>query len=454
MESVVSDNFIYETDKRSLDCYQYRTQFLSEGADYGLGDRVRIPIPPINKGFMNLQNTFLKVQVEFPSITGTGLGAHTTRMSHIGINAIFDQVNFLASSGTYIQQMPNYQAITALNLTHNTDLSNAQSNSITNATGIVNEQTGNNIVSGTNFLNVLGNYVEMTSTSETAQVSDQLNTSPSLQGLFSGTRHLPLTWLSSDSALELVLTNDIKNILFSETASSTITGGTMKVVISLSAQIDIVSDNSLRKIEQFCEFGNGPVSWSDTQQRASMNSLTQAELNSTSSIHKTQLITGVRPRKLLSVCQFACRRNTGGNVDPWAIVNPYETFQIRLGAELHPPREMANRAEMTQHALDCYNQNSYTTLSNRQQGGTSDRDRFQLSANLKQSTEVNAVGVNLTQFQAEADGMDTSQLTMETIGSLVVNSSISAGEPYQLYTVKRFGVLYSISPEGDMSISY
>jgi len=454
MESVVSDNFIYETDKRSLDCYQYRTQFLSEGADYGLGDRVRIPIPPINKGFMNLQNTFLKVQVEFPTITGTNLATSNTRWSHIGVNALFDQVNFLGNSGTYIQQMPNYQAITALNLTQNTDYSNNMSNSVTNGTAMVNLNTGQKIVAYDNYLDILGNPVNIASGgTATAQVGSAEDFSPSLQGLFSGVRHLPLTWLASDSAIEIVLTNDIRNAIFSTNASATITGGTAKVTISLSAQIDIVSDNSLRKIEQYCDFGQGPISWSDTQQRASMNSLTQAELNSTSSIQKTQLITGVRPRKLLNVCQFACRANTTGNVDPWAIVNPFDSFQIRLGAELHPPREMSNRAEMAQHCLDCYNQNSYTTMSNRLQGKLgSNRNRFSAPPNL--STEVNAVGVNLTQFQAESDGMDTSQLTMETIGTLQVNSAVSATGPYQLYTVKRFGVLYSISPNGDMSISY
>ena len=57
MNSVVSDNFIYETIDRATDSHQYRTTFLSEASSYSLGDRVVISIPPIQNGFLNLSNT-------------------------------------------------------------------------------------------------------------------------------------------------------------------------------------------------------------------------------------------------------------------------------------------------------------------------------------------------------------------------------------------------------------
>ena len=88
MNSVVSDNFIYETIDRATDSHQYRTTFLSEASSYSLGDRVVISIPPIQNGFLNLSNTYLKVDFT-PTIVGTGLTDTGTRMSHIGINSAF-----------------------------------------------------------------------------------------------------------------------------------------------------------------------------------------------------------------------------------------------------------------------------------------------------------------------------------------------------------------------------
>jgi hypothetical protein len=179
-----------------------------------------------------------------------------------------------------------------------------------------------------------------------------------------------------------------------------------------------------------------------------------SELNSATSLVKSQLITGVRPRKLLSVVQAAVRSNSAGNCDRWAIVNPYDEFQIKIGATLYPPRVMANKAEMTQHTLECFNQNAYTVYNNKLVDGLPSRKRFQSSATAKTRTEVNCIGIDLTQFDQQGDGLNTASASMETQGSLIALADNTAETAYELYTIKRFGVLYSISPEGDASISY
>lgn len=452
MNSVVSDNFIYETIDRATDSHQYRTTFLSEASSYSLGDRVVISVPPVQNGFMNLSNTYLKVDFTADTIVGTGLTTTGTRMSHIGINSAFSQVNLLVN-GNYIQHYQHYQPIFAVNATQNTNLSASQSNSITNGMSIKNSGpavgNGNN-----NYLDTIGNILPTTGTA-TAMTAAKVSFAPSLLGIFSGVRHLPLSWLSSDANVEIVLTPFIQDILFNSVAAGTLTSGSATFTISLSAQIDVLSDNSLRKVQDFCDFGQGAISWSDTQQRVSLNSIPIAELNSSTSLVKSQLITGVRPRKLLSIVQAACRsNNTSGNCDRWAIVNPYDEFQVKIGATLYPPRVMANKAEMTQHTLECFNQNSYTVYNNKLLAGLPTDNRFQSTATAKTRTEVNCIGIDLTQFDQQGDGLNTASASMETQGMLSLNSANTAVESYELYTIKRFGVLYSVSPEGDLSISY
>ncbi len=459
MESVVSDNYIYETIDRATDSYQYRTVFLSEGSTYGLGDIVRIPIPPIQNGFLNLSNTYLDVNfsVDDGDLTGTALyesGETAVRMSHIGINSAFNQVNFL-SGGNYIQHYQHYQPIFALNAINNTNYDAQQANSLTN--GMANNNAGQNQGATTaNYKLILGNLMSLTSTSATSNGIKSIDYCPSLMGMFAGVRHLPLTWLSQDSAIEIYLTEDIKNILFTDTASGSITGtGKANFTISLNAQIDIVSDNSLRKIEQFCDFGQGAVSWSDTQQRAAMNGITKETLNSATENDITHIITGIRPRKLLSVLQAGFRQNTAGNVDRWALINPFSAFQTKIGATYYPPREILGNDEICSAVLNSYNQNGYTVYNNKINAGSYNR-RFQQPVGNKTETECSSAGVNLAQFDAQGDGLDTSQVSMETIGRIdPADATAQTSEAdIQLYTVKRFGVLYSVSPEGDLSVSY
>ncbi len=70
-----------------------------------------------------------------------------------------------------------------------------------------------------NYKLILGNLMSLTSTSATSNGIKSIDYCPSLMGMFAGVRHLPLTWLSQDSAIEIYLTEDIKNILFTDTAS-------------------------------------------------------------------------------------------------------------------------------------------------------------------------------------------------------------------------------------------
>ena len=446
MTTTTSDNFIYERIPNATDGYSYRTKINSEASSYELGETIRIPIPPVAHGFLNTSNTFINVSMECV-VAGAGIVEDSIVHSWIGINAAWDRIDFIGPNGQSINMQQNQQAIFATNLLANSDYSAAFPNSITNKTAISQSR---------GFTQQLeGNPVDGTAAvGGTSFTSDRNHYSPTLQGLLSGAKSIPLTWFDSDCYLELYITNDIKNILYNNALSGTITGiGQATFRVDLDAQIDIVTDNSLREIQQHAGYGQGPVSWSDINQRASLHSVSMAELNSTSEFLKTNVISGVRPRKLLNVIQTAFQRNSTGHSDRWACVNPFESWYLRLGTQNYPPRPMANDAEMCAHLLECYNQNSYTTNGNRL-AGTWYSGRFPTATTAVINVKRGAVGLDFTQYDNSADGVDATSLILESLGNIKLDSQQTSASAYEIYTIRTFGVLYSIDDAGNFSISY
>ena len=445
MTTVVSDNFLYERIPKSTDGYSFRTKLNSEASSYELGEICRIPIAPIAHGFMNTSNTFINVSMECV-VNGTVLTFGNLVHSWIGINAAWDRIDFIGPNGQSINMQQNQQAIFATNLLSNSDYSAAFPNSITNKSAIAQSKGGTQALEG--------NPVEGTvNAGGTVFTSTTNHYSPTLQGLLSGAKSIPLTWFDSDCYLELYITNDIRNIMYNGDALGTITDiGQATFKIELDCQIDIVTDNSLREIQQHAGYGNGPVSWSDISQRASLHSVSMAELNSTSEFLKTNVISGVRPRKLLNVIQTAFQRNATGHADRWACLNPYESWYLRLGSQNFPPRPMANDAEMTAHLLECYNQNSYTTNGNRLSSGQYS-GRFPTDTAAVYDVKRGAVGLDFTQYDSSADGVDATNLILESLGNIKLNAVVST-TAYEIYTIRTFGVLYSVDNAGNFSISY
>jgi len=487
MTSVVSDNFIWERSPRALDTStSYRTKLSSESQTYHIGDLVRIAIPPQRNGFLNCANTFLNVSVE-GYISGTGLGtsaATRLRMSHIGINSAFNQVNLIGPNGQYIQQQQNYQAMYATNWAMNTSQDNQWGQSLTDGSSPPLVQGY-----GDKLNTVQCPLVGPTSPAPSATLayiadfrnpSGRCEYSVSLMGILSGTKHLPVCWFGSDCFVEIQLTNDLRDIYLTAETSATLSNTTiassdpLDFQFHLDCQFDVASDNSMREIQEHAGYGDGPVSWSDTQTRCSSFSIPIAELNSRVGGVKSMVINGVRPRKLLSVVQAAFTPNSRGNRDAWECCNPYNTFQLRIGSELYPPREQEGFAQMMTGALECYNQLAITAVSNRITGkdtiNNTGATRWGSSPRLTPSSDRTfvyedpnrgAAGVNLANFPGLSDGLDTSELIIQSLGDVtdkVVTDPVAypqaAVDPYQVFTIKRFGVLYSVSEQGDFTVSY
>ena len=453
--SVTSDSYIYEPKDRAPDGHSYRTNWQSEAADYELGGIIRIPISQVERGFVNVENSWLNLSISDVTIAGTGIVADAIKMSYIGGSACFDQVN-LISGGSYISHQTQYQSIYALNFLNNTDVNNSLTNSITNNSAKPNSGGG-----GTLFDAMEGNSLPVTLTGTTAAVqTGTLTMSIPLMGILNGEKAIPLGLLTQESVIELYLTNDIKNIFFNTVANGTITGlGSATFTANFDAMIEVVSPNAFREIKAASGGNNGIVTWSSTEQRASSNTILQVELNSDSLMEKQMLVTGVKPRKLLSIVSGCFRDNSDGNYDKWAVVQPWDKtnsgLQWAVGTMLYPPRRIANDSEILKHVQACYNQENYSTQSNRYaETAFSNRIHSTSNATITKSNIVrSSCGIDFTSFDKEADGVDVSAVNI-LVGGNLKRGLVDADSNYSFVSVKRFGVLYSISESGDWSVSY
>ena len=488
MTTVVSDQYIWERTPRAIDTVNsYRTKLASDASTYQLGEVVRINIPPVHHGFLNTANSWLNVTAT--STEGQPLTASATQttpklspvclcLSHIGINSAFDQVNVIGPNGQYISNVQNYQPIYAVNWANNTNRDNAMPNSITDRSAAIEDLDATN--PGITFHTVMGQSLVNDSTqvaSSTSQVTlNETKFSPVLCGLMNTTKSLPICWFSSDCVLELYITNDVRNMLFTSGLDETLTTGGITFSFELDVQIDVVTDNSMRMIKDHAGYGLGPVSWSDTQQRCSNFTIRSDELSQTSLNTRSQVINGVKPRKLLSVQQACFAFNQNGDREPWEHCNPYFTYQLRIGTELYPPRPQEGLGQMYAGVNECYNQTSYTTQANRlkfhesndigpvfprlhpSSGGTGSAGKTY------NHVRVGSAGVNLANFPGLSNGLDVSDVQIESLGllgkdtgSLYYNwGTISelASTNYTCFTIKRYGVLYSVSDQGDFTVSY
>ena len=464
MTSLVSDNYLYEPTPRVLDGHSYRTLLQSEASSYQLGDYVRIAIPPVHNGFLNAGSSWVNITMGDVVLNGNNIVQDDptanppvagVRHSIAGIHSAIDTCSIVSPNGQFLEHTPNYQAQFVMNWINNTDMSAALPNSISNNTPEVDN-------SYEDFTTVNGNPIALTiaggGASATGVATEKF--SPTLSCMLNGTKSLPICWFASDTHLELLITKDILSILHNSSYNATgpvvgvLTGGACTFTVEIDAMIDVVTDNSMTMIKKKSGYGNGPVSWSSTQQRSSMHSISTAELNTEGDNIKSTVIGGVRPRKLLSLQQSAFCIHPSGHYDRWQCVNPYSngSFQMRVGTQLYPPRPMESAAEMIQHTQKCYNQKSLTVTNNRLKEGYYG-PRFSEDGTGTTDTYRGTVGYDFTCFDGNTDGLDTTNVIIETLGGLKTGAT-PAQFPFQVITMKRFQVLYSVDDAGNVSVSY
>ena len=437
--SVVSPDFKFEVDSEGLASRCYRSQMPSEAATYGLGDRVLIPIPPVHNGFLDCSQSFLNIAYT-ATITGTlPDAANAIHLSSIGAYSCISELNVLCG-GRYIQQMRNHQQIMAVLFSGNLSQSACLPASATS--GIPNLSIGNEHFNGATT--VAGGAIALQ------------DFSIPLVGVLSSVKHLPLWAIGEPLVIELILASDIRQMYFSGVHTTTITGGTLSLKCDYDAAYIVVNDNAIREVQDASDWSSGQIVWSDTQLQCSNNTVSVAELNAAGTTTKQTLIGGIKPRQLLAVLHSGFSATIGIN-DPWEGSSYWSNdLRFRLGSQEYPPRPISGVAECRQHLNDCFDQTAvplYNSVAD-QSSSLSYRPFAPTVANALTDTSLGGSGYNFSKFVDTADGMDSTDKQLITEVSLLINPSTTALVPINAATIKRFGVVYSVSRDGQFSVSY
>ena len=440
--SVVSQDYKYEPVPEALAARCYRTILPSENGTYGLGQRVLIDVPHTHNGFLNTSNSWLNITMSLKGLTGTGLTGDVC-LSNIGIYSCIDQINIVSGSTGLVQEIRNHQEIMSLLLNNNTDRS---------------AQLPNSVCAGTTPV-VSNNTRQNTAYTVTGGAIATQTYSVPMMGLMGAIKHLPIGFINQGLQIELILTNSINNILFckSGSATATLTGESgSEFTFEYDADIIVVNDNSMRLIKEASDLGDtGIMSWSDTQIHCTTNTVSTTELNSATTSFKQTLIGGVKPKSLLSVFHtgFGGSKSAG---DPWNLYAYWsKDFRLRLGSAEYPPRFIETMAEAQSHLQDCLGQNAVTLYSSLADRNSSDLGTRQLAAtSATTGTKTGACGYNFENFVDTAQGIDTTGKQLLTDVSLVISPSGATANTIRAATYKRFAVIYSVSANGDFSVSY
>jgi hypothetical protein len=66
-----------------------------------------------------------------------------------------------------------------------------------------------------------------------------------------------------------------------------------------------------------------------------------------------------------------------------------------------------------------------------------------------------SVGYDFTCFDGNTDGLDTTSVIIESLGGVGQTTGVAdAVNPYEVISLKRFQVLYSVDTAGNVSVSY
>ena len=440
--SVVSQDYKYEPVPEALAARCYRTILPSENGTYGLGQRVLIDVPHTHNGFLNTSNSWLNITMSLKGLTGTALTGDVC-LSNIGIYSCIDQINVVSGSTGLVQEIRNHQEIMSLLLNNNTDRS---------------AQLPNSVCAGTTPV-ISTNVRQNTAYTVTGGAIDTQTYSVPMMGLMGAIKHLPIGFINQGLQIEIILTNSINNILFCKSGSATasLTGESgSEFSFEYDADIIVVNDNSMRLIKEASDLGkSGIMSWSDTQIHCTTATVSTTELDSATTSFKQTLIGGVKPKSLLQVFHTGFGGSKGSG-DPWSLYAYWsKDFRLRLGSAEYPPRFIETMAEAQSHLQECLGQNAVTLYSSLADRNSSDLGARQPAATAATtSTKTGACGYNFENFVDTAQGIDTTGKQLLTDVSLVISPSGATTNTIRAATYKRFAVIYSVSANGDFSVSY
>ena len=441
--SVVSQDYQYEAEQESIEASCYRAVIPSQSSSYQLGDRILIELPHSHQTMMNTQSSWLNLSMTVSGLTGTNIASNTTdiHMSSIGIYSAISEINLLSNSSGYIQQIRNHQQIMAFLTANNTDFSASFQNSVTNKMPLV--SAGNARLNPPETISAASGIA-------------QQNFSIPLLGLLSDSnKQLPIGAINDNLTLEIVLGSDIRNIFFSSVSSATtvLSGGSATFTAEFDADMITLSDRSYQQVMNASKDSRGIISWNGSQIHASNDIVSKSNLDSVNKSYISFEVGGVKPSQLLQVwhCGFGTSFGSG---DQWSFGNyQSEDWRVRLGSHVYPPQYVRGTAEFSQSVRGSLGQNAVTQYNTVNDSSDTLNYRQLASTNTFVNTSCGGVCYNFEAFYDTSQGIEHKGKQM-VIESSVQSSGVAAANDIRACTLKRFTCLYSISPNGEISVSF
>ena len=445
MNGVVNREYKYEMDEESPESRCVRTKLQSEEDNYGFGGRCTIQVPNTANSVLNCANSWLDLSVSFSSLSGTGSSALTgLKMSNIGIYSIISEV-LVEQGSNLLQHTRNHQEIISILNTLNTDEASTLPNSV---------------LAGMPNLTATRTRFGQAQTVVGTAIAKQ-DFSICLVGILSSVKKLPLFQLNMPLRISLVFANNINQVLYSSLSStvSSLTGGTAEIRAQYNAEIITLSDKAINDIKNASNINNtGILAYSDTALECIVSTVTIAEQNSVSETIKTQIQGGLKPQKLLGCLCYGVP-TPNGNTDAYQTLNyGSNSFGLRLGSKLHPPRAY-EKAENARAAIGVFGQTDLTLATNQLSVAYNKNNQRQ-----NPTTDAQGIGKPLHfgvvgghSFKSwfdSRDGIDSSNKQLETMVSLKVNSLTAATFDIRSCFLKRYGIIVSVSADGQMSVNH
>jgi len=457
----VTEQFDLETDPRlALSASSKRVQFAADSDEYRLGSVCEIRIPNGANTLLDPSGSTLSLEIA-GGITGTAISDASIRMPWIGGHAAIDELS-VRVGGNVVQLNPNYNVLFATLSALNRDVNSFAVSSVMDGGAGGGSTADNEFMGMLEGQNVAGKF-NYTGT-DVGETKVPFKFELPLIGLLSGaSKMLPLGMLGSDvvirirwcpSIFDLFYVSD-KSTEHSIASSNTITISKVK----FNAKMVTVSDFGMQQIRKASGMSpSRPLSWSSTGWCSDFKTLPASFLNSPTPNQNTITVGGLHPRSVNGIFCTGISAAESSAQAKFELIYPGFRTQFRIHGGLYPPQQIENSANHIALAQLAAYQEGLPTLANLFSHDASKFDQTAAGrvrvANVAFNDEVTQRAVmGLMLGGVSGQGLDTSGGVIETMVTCQKVTAVDTATAIQLFTLLRYRQIYSISNDGEMTVS-
>lgn len=465
MSSSVNSSLIYAPSPESLntDSSYYAPIKANNGSTFGPGASIYIDIAAQRNTFLDVSNSWLEFELEFSGTmtaaaapVGTLADLANVNLTSAGANSVIQSVYTWGNGGsTNLETLTNYPTLTRLLnvLTVGQDTNN----SIRTICGGVKEATTlNNNLLGEDIGEAV--VVGADTTYQYKKMKFAIPLCSAVLGTMSNGRYLPLHYLNSSVRLQLDTCTQAIDAIVCNTKTITAIGTdfTYKMTnVQYMGKYVRVTDASVQEINRYArQDPSGIISWNATGYRSYRNA---CDTSLTNNATQTYLV----PARFRSLNNLICavthsRAQATDILDPQSTTVPWTEWYSRIGGTQYPPVAIQSIPSMAQYLMSCFHSVSNTlaeTILSDKSWVHPNTFVTGATATLTDSTKA-YTGISFESFNDSAgtvNGLDSSTDIIEVVVAMDGNNQNSGG---QITFCCNYDCLYSIDPEGNLSVSF